>query len=193
MTLRRIPSEPGPLTIRRPTPLSDVVAAARVKHAETIDAFVAWSAVMGRDVDPDVAALVHAVEDDDRSRTSHRGWDRASFYSFYRNRLWNWCSLADCDYPDDLPEFLWLWLHHRRLSGRWGADDEPLHELLKVLLCYGDIGFDGWPMPEGETRRLVPCECMVSRDYPPPPGPAPTIADLEDEAEDDLGPIERHR
>ncbi len=192
MVLRRVPSEPGPLTIRRATPLSEVVAAARVEHGEVIEAFVAWCATMGRDVDPDVAALLHLVEDEARSRTSHRGWDRASFYTYYRCDLWNRCSIADCDYPDDLPEFLWLWLHHRRVSGRWPAEDEPLHELLKVLLCYGDVGFDGHPLPEEQTRRLVPCECMVSREYPPPPGPAPSIADLVREAESELGPIPRH-
>ena len=86
-----------------------------------------------------------------------------------------------------------MWLYHRDLSGRWAADDESLHELLKVLLCYGDIGFDGRPVPGGKTRRLIPCECMVSRRYPREPGPpAPSIEDLVLESEHDLGPVDRH-
>ena len=75
---------------------------ARAEHAEAIASFTAWCEGMGRIVDPDVAALLHTVEDESR-RSYHEGWDRASFYSFYRCELWNWCTFADCDYPDDLP------------------------------------------------------------------------------------------
>jgi len=166
--------------LKRATALSTAVAPAREAHRATIEAFVAWGAAFGRSVDPDIAALIHAVQDDDGDRG---GWDRASFYSFYRAHVWNWCSLSDCDYPDEeLPEMLWLWLHHRDLSGRWGADDEPLHDLLKVLLCYGNVGFDGRRQRDEDlTRRLVPCECFVSRSIPPPSGKAPTVEDLERE------------
>lgn len=30
-------------------------------------------------------------------------------------------------------EVLWLWLHHRDVTGRAKPEDEPLHELLKDL------------------------------------------------------------
>jgi hypothetical protein len=176
--------------LRRRVSLSTAVAPARAAHAETIDAFVAWGAASGRAVDPDIAALIHAVQDGDGDRG---GWDRSSFFGFYSRRIGNWCTLADCDYPDEeLPEALWLWLHHRDLSGRWGADDEPLHDLLKVLLCYGNIGFDGRRQPDEErTRRLVPCECYVSRSIPPPPEEPPTVDDLDRELEMELGYVPR--
>lgn len=171
-------------------PLADAVAPARDRHAATVEAFVTWSAVLGRSPDPDVAALIHAAEDD---RDRKDGWDRAGFYSFYRCDLWNWCALANCVYPDGVPEVLWLWLHHRDVTGRGKPEDEPLHELLKVLLCYGDIGFDGRPMTK--TRRLVPCECYVSTRYAMPTGtgdePPPTVEDLDRELEAELGHVPR--
>jgi hypothetical protein len=78
----------------------------------------------------------------------------------------------------------------RDLSGRWGADDEPLHDLLKVLLCYGNVGFDGRRQRDEDlTRRLVPCECFVSRSIPPPSEKAPTVEDLDRELDAELGRI----
>jgi len=62
-----------------------------------------------------------------------------------------------------------------------------------VLLCYGDIGFDGRPMTK--TRRLVPCECYVSTRYAMPTGtgdePPPTVEDLDRELEAELGHVPR--
>ena len=176
------------MTVQR-MPLADAVAPARQRHAAAIEAFLAWSAVLGRAPDPDVVALIHAAQDD---RDHDDGWDRAGFYAFYRCDLPNWCTFAGCLQPDGLPEVMWLWLHHRDVTGRWRPGDEPLHELLKVLLCYGDIGFDGRPMTK--TRRLVPCECFVSTRYPMPPDmlrDPPTVGDLERELEAELGGVPR--
>jgi hypothetical protein len=158
--------------LRRRVSLSTAVAPARAAHAETIDAFVAWGAASGRAVDPDIAALIHAVQDGDGDRG---GWDRSSFFGFYSRRIGNWCTLADCDYPDEeLPEALWFWLHHRDLSGRWGADDEPLHDLLKVLLCYGNIGFDGASAAgRGADPATRPVRVLRLPEHPPSSGGAP--------------------
>ncbi|MHC1562335.1 hypothetical protein ACR9E3_25500 [Actinomycetospora sp. C-140] len=171
-------------------PLSAAVAPARETHREAIDAFVAWSTAFGRPADPDIAALIHAAQDREGERD---GWDRAGFFAFYGRRIGNWCAIAGCEYPfEEIPETLWLWLHHRDLSGGWGPGDEPLHDLLKVLYCYGNIGFDGRRQPDGErTRRLVPCECFVSRRYPLPDGPPPTVDDLDRELEEELGRVPR--
>ena len=54
------------------------------------------------------------------------------------------------------------------------------------------IGFDGRPLPDETSRRLVPCECFVSRCYPLPPGEPPTVDDLVQEAEAELDPVRRH-
>lgn len=143
-------------------PLSEAVAAARAEHAEEVAAVVAWSGALGRTVDPDVLALIHAARDADLFGRAGGGWDRYELYAFLWGDLFNWCSMHRCPVPDALPEALWLWLHHLDATGRLGPDDEPLHDLLKVLLCYGGLGFDGRPRPAQEGR-LVACECYAGR------------------------------
>ena len=138
-------------------PLATAVAAARATHAGEIDAIVARGEALGHPADPDVLALILQAHTE-HPRHRDRGWDRAGFYFFFWADLFNWCSLAGCEVPEHLPEALWLWLHHLDATGGLGPADEPLHELLKVLFCYGGLGFDGRPLPEGAPRQVV-CEC----------------------------------
>jgi len=103
-------------------------------------------------------------------------WLRPGFHGFLWSTLRNWCTVAGCLWPADLPESLWRLYGFLADSGRLHPDSDPLPELRKVLVCSGGLGLDGLPNP---GRSPIPCECY--RDYTgprhgaagPPPGDPP--------------------
>ncbi len=76
--------------------------------------------------------------------------------------------------PEDWHVHLWTvvnWVHD---DGRLCPESDPLPALLEPLRCYGGLGADGYPMPEG-TDVDFPCQCHLPYDPTCPPGLAQHI------------------
>lgn len=71
----------------------------------------------------------------------------------------NWCSINRCLWPEGVPETMWRWLHFLEATGGLTDRDEKLDDLLKPLLCYVWLDFEGNPRPE-DAPRLIECECF---------------------------------
>lgn len=140
-------------------PFGLAVASARRRHRSAITAVRRWALSGGVRLDVDLVALVLEVRGELSYRRSADGWTRYAVYCLMRIDIPNWCSMHRCLLPEDVPETIWHWLHYLDATGKLGGADEPLGELLKPLLCYGGLDFAG-RRREGDTRKLVECECF---------------------------------
>lgn len=113
-----------------------------------------WGISAGQPFDPDLLALVLAGV----AQRSIEPWTRRGVYSVLRSHIFNWCDINRCLCPEGVPETLWRWLHFVDATDGFGAADEPLSELIKPLLCYGGLDYEGRPRPE-DSPKLIECEC----------------------------------
>lgn len=141
-------------------PFGLAVASARRRHRSALTALRRWALSGGVRLDVDLVALVLEVDSERVRRHRDEGRTRYAVYWLMRGDIPNWCSIRRCLTPEDVPETIWHWLHYLDVTGGLGGADEPLGELLKPLLCYGGLDFAGRRRREGDTRKLVECECF---------------------------------
>lgn len=124
---------------------------------------IAWARQWGRAggllFDPDLLALVLAAAAGWHDPRPVEAWTRRSVYHLLRCDVPNWCSMNRCLWPEGVPETVWGWLHFLDATGGLTGADEPLSDLLKPLLCYGGLDFEGRPRPE-DSPPLIRCECF---------------------------------
>jgi hypothetical protein len=135
-------------------PFRDAVSDTRRRHQLLITWARRWGLATGQPFDPDLLALVLAAV----ARWSDHAWTRQSVYGVLRCDVFNWCSLNRCLCPEGVPETLWRWLHFLEATDGFQEGDELLADLIKPLLCYGGLDYEGRPRPEG-SPRLIECEC----------------------------------
>lgn len=156
-----------PVQPRGLVPLGAAVAPLRTRHQAALRRFAEWCLAHGRPCDLDAAALcVDALErfrEPDGTRL-----DRPTMNGVLWADVRNATSLLDTRSPEDLPVHLWSvisWLSNESLLH---PDSDPLGPLLEPLRCYGGLGADGYPMPEG-TDVDFPCQCYIPHDPACPP------------------------
>jgi hypothetical protein len=127
-----------------------------------------WALAAGRSCDLDVAALcLDALE---RYRTPEGiRLDRPDVNGILWADIRNAASLLDTMLPSSSSVDLWTVLHWCHETGGLTADSDPLPALLEPLRCYGGLGEDGYPMPDGVDVDF-PCQCYVPYDPTLPPG-----------------------
>ncbi|MFN2494797.1 MAG: hypothetical protein ABR608_02645 [Pseudonocardiaceae bacterium] len=140
-------------------PFHAAVAGARAQHRLVITWAQQWGRTSGKLFDPDLLALVLAAAAGWFNPRPVAAWTRRSVYHVLRCDVPNWCSVNRCLWPEGVPETLWGWLHFLAATGGLTEADEPLSDLLKPLLCYGWLDFEGRPRPE-DSSPLIPCECF---------------------------------
>lgn len=136
-------------------PFRHAVSDARREHRLLITWGRRWGLANGQPFDPDLLALVLIGV----ARRPTEPWTRQAVYSVLRCYVFNWCTINRCLCPEGVPETLWRWLHFLDATDGFGEDDEPLSDLIKPLLCYGGLDYEGWQRPEG-SPRLIECECF---------------------------------
>lgn len=144
------------------TPLSEALVPVRDEHADLIDEVGRWLGAKGGECDPDLIALVLAGcrpfgGDDDGS---FELWTRIGVRALMRCGIPNWCSANRTMWPLEMVGAIWTWLDFLDATGRMDPRSDPLWELRKPLICYGGLGFDGLPRPEGDPSP-IPCECYI--------------------------------
>ena len=143
--------------------LPEAVADSRRRHRGLVTAAGQWALARGLSLPVDHVALWAAAAEECGRYGDVNGvtgpWLRPSFHGFVWSTLWNWCTLAGCRWPADVPESLWHLYGFLADSGRLHPDSDPVPELRKVLVCIGGLDLDGRPR---EGRSPIPCEC--SRD-----------------------------
>lgn len=145
-----------------PVPLPDAVAEARARHWLLITWVRQWGRANGIVFDPDLVALVLAAATGWHTPRSVDAWTRRSVHHVLSCDVPNWCSMNRCLWPEGVPETVWGWLHFLDATGGLTDADEPLSDLLKPLLCYGGLDFQGRPRPEN-SAPLITCECYQPR------------------------------
>ncbi len=140
-------------------PFHDAVVGARREHRLLILWARRWGVAAGMPFDPDLLALVLAAAAGWCDPKPIKAWTRRSVYGVLRCDVPNWCSMNRCLCPEGVPETLWRWLHFLEATGGLTGDDEELSDLIKPLLCYGGLDFEGKPRPE-DSPRLIECECF---------------------------------
>jgi hypothetical protein len=163
-----VPARPLPLV-----PLDVAAAPTRARHREALRRVSAWSLAHGRACDLDVAALCVDALEDYRSASGIR-LDRPTVQGVQYADVRNAASRLGSQLPEHWNVHLWTvvcWAHD---DGRLSPESDPLPVLLEPLGCYGGLGADGYPMPDG-TDVEFPCQCHLPYDPSCPPGLAQHI------------------
>ena len=162
------PAQPRPFV-----PLGAAAAATRARHREALRRVGEWSLAHGRACDLDVAALCLDALERYRSSTGIR-LDRPTVNGVLWADVRNAASALGTLLPEDWHVHLWTVVNWAHDDGRLCPESDPLPVLLEPLRCYGGLGEDGYPMPEG-TDVDFPCQCHVPHDPSCPPGLAQHI------------------
>ena len=157
-----------PPPVFTPTPFTDVAAEARANHRGVLAEVASWALAEGRSIDLDVAALAFDVLEDHRTDAGIR-LDRGLVTRIMQSSLRNRASIARALMPDTWLEDLWTGLRFAVDTGRLHRDSDPEHALLEPLQCYGGLGADGRPRPEGVDVDFF-CQCHFPHDPACPPG-----------------------
>lgn len=163
-----ISSSAAPVPARPFVPLGDAAAPARARHREALRRVGEWSLAHGRACDLDVAALCLDALECYRSSTGIR-LDRPTVNGVLYADVRNSGSSLRTTLPEHWHIHLWTvvcWAHD---DGGLSPESDPLPALLEPLRCYGGLGEDGHPMPEG-TDVDFPCQCCLPYDPSCPPG-----------------------
>ena len=151
-------------------PLDEAAAGLRTAHRAELAELAAWSLAGGRAIDLDVAAICLDVFE--RKRTE-RGihLDRRSVNGIMWGSIRNQAVALVTSLPETWMEDLWALLRFCVATGRLTADSDPESALLEPLQCYGGLGIDGHPRPEGVDVDFF-CQCYLPHDPACPPGMA---------------------
>lgn len=139
--------------------LSEAVAGERLAQRARIVDFCEWALAAGERVEPDLIALILAARRESGTNDTDT-WTRLGVYHCLWADLFNWCGARRVLVPEHIPETLWTYLHYLHDGRLFGPGSDPLRELLRALRCYGGLGPDGRPEPEG-TQRRVRCVCTI--------------------------------
>lgn len=159
------PSGSGPALER--TPLPQAATELRRSHRTTLAELAGWALAGGRTVDLDVAAL--CLEALERERVDDRlRLDRSSVNGIMWGAVRNEATFLHTSLPDRWMEDLWSVLRFFGSTGRLTADSDPEPALLEPLQCYGGLGADGHPRPDGVDVDFT-CQCYLPHDPACPP------------------------
>ena len=159
---------PGPFPPRGRRDFGAEMAPLRARHRAELAALAQWTLGEGRPHDADVAALCLDVLDDQRGDGGVR-LDRRDVTWMLHGRLRNRASMADTQLPDHWITEVWNVLRFLAVTGRLDPASDPEAALLEPLQCYGGLGADGSPRPEGVDVEF-PCQCHLPHDPACPPG-----------------------
>ena len=112
----------------------DAVTGVYRAHAELIDAAVEWAARRGRELDPDVVALLigAAVEGFDGGGATW--WSRSRTAHMFCCHIDNWCHDHESDAPEEgAKEALWLYLRFLVETDVLDSASDPPAELFAPL------------------------------------------------------------
>lgn len=149
-------------------PLDDAAAELRTTYRAGLAELAAWSLARGRAVDLDVAALCLDVFERKRTEEGIR-LDRRSVNGIMWASIRNSAVALMTSLPETWMEDLWAVLRFHVATGRLTADSDPEPALLEPLQCYGGLGTDGRPRPEGVDVDVF-CQCYLPHDPTCPPG-----------------------
>jgi hypothetical protein len=151
------------------TPFPAAAAPLRAKHHAPLRDLAAWALAAGRGCDLDVAAVCLDALERYRTPSGDLRLDRPTVNGVLWADVRNAASMLGTLLPDRWHVDLWTVLSWCADAGELAPDSDPLPALLEPLRCYGGLGADGYPMPEGEDVDF-PCQCYVPYDPTLPPG-----------------------
>lgn len=157
----------APARPRGLVPLGAAVAPMRARHQSALRAFAEWCLARGRPCDLDAAALCIDALEQYRQPDGVR-LDRPTVNGVQWADIHNAATALDTRTPEDLAVHLWSVISWLSDEGFLHSDSDPLGPLLEPLQCYGGLGPDGYPLPEG-TDVDFPCQCYVRHDPTCPP------------------------
>ncbi len=160
-----VPLAPGPL---ERTPLEQAATELRRSHRATLAELAGWALAHGRMVDLDVAALCLEALERERTDDGLR-LDRAAVNRTTWGAIRNQATFLHTTLPERWMEDLWNVLRFCVATGRLTTDSDPEPALLEPLQCYGGLGADGRPRPDGVDVDFF-CQCYLPHDPACPPG-----------------------
>lgn len=170
------------------TTLTAALTPVRELYTGLIDDALSWQRETGRKprTDPDHFALLCVAADAaGDAELSPTRWSRTTSFDLLRFHVPNWCALAGCMWPVQLPEVMWEWFDFLDESGRLHPASDPLCELRKPLFCYAGLDQRGVRLPSG-APRVVECECFL-----PYRETMELIREISPEGTDPLEPLRR--
>lgn len=167
------PVEPTTLEVPRGralalAPIGEAALEHRNAHRSGLAELASWALAQGRAVDLDVAALCFAVLE--RQRTEHGiRLDRREVNWMVWGAIRNEATALVTSLPETWMDDLWAVLRFCGAAGRLTADSDPEPALLEPLQCYGGLGTDGRPRPDGVDVDFF-CQCYLPHDPTCPTG-----------------------
>lgn len=158
---------PPPGSGLEPAPLAQAATELRRSHRATLAELAGWALAQGRPVDLDVAAVCLEVLERDRVDDGLR-LDRASVNGIMWGAIRNAVTIMGTALPDQWMEDLWSVLQFCVSTGRLTPDSDPEPALLEPLQCYGGLGMNGRPRPDGADVDFF-CQCYLPHDPACPP------------------------
>jgi hypothetical protein len=149
-------------------PLDQAAAELRRAHRAVLAELAAWALAQGRPVDLDVAALCLQALERERGDDGLR-LDRSCVNGIMCGAVRNEATLLHTTLPETWIEDLWIVLRFCVGTGRLTEDSDPEPVLLEPLQCYGGLGADGRPRPDGVDVDFF-CQCYLPHDPECPPG-----------------------
>jgi hypothetical protein len=149
-------------------PLGAAAAPLRATHHADLRRVATWALEHGRSCDLDVVALCLPALEWLRGADG-LVLDRPGVNSLITNLVANEASGRRTILPDDWPVHLWTLVSWLQQGGQPVARSEPLPILLEPLMCYGGLGSDGYPRPDGVDVDFA-CQCFAPHDPTCPPG-----------------------
>lgn len=164
------PTTPEVLRARALTlvPLGEAALEHRAAHRSVLAELASWALAQGRAVDLDVAALCLGVLDRERTEDCIR-LDRRAVNGIMWGTIRNEATVLRTSLPETWMEDLWAVLRFFVATGRLSPDSDPEPALLEPLQCYGGLGADGRPRPDGVDVDFF-CQCYLPHDPTCPPG-----------------------
>lgn len=142
-------------------PLTEALGSLRDVYAHLLTAAALWQDGRERRTDTDHFALICVATDAGfGDRVSPTRWTRTGVYRVLRCDIPNWCSTHRCHWPLEVVEAMWEWFDFLHDTGRLDPASDPVVELRKPLLCYGELDARG-RLREPDTPSPVECECHL--------------------------------
>lgn len=181
-----------PAAALRRDPLDHAAAGLRRTHRAVLAELAEWALAKGRAVDLDVAAVCIEVLGQEREQDRDVGRDGGGMRLDRRTVNWimwgavrNQAVFLHTTLPDTWMEDLWTVLRFYAATGRLSEDSDPETALLEPLQCYGGLGTDGRPRPDGVDVDFF-CQCYLPHDPACPPGMVQISVGRNWRDEDDL-------
>jgi hypothetical protein len=133
----------GPVTPVSFVPVTEAVRPWRQRHRLLLAELGAWALSCGRSVDLDLVALILAARETGFDKAPPGSWTRTGVHHCVSIDVPNWCTRASVLWPEGVPAALWQFLDFLVASDRLDRVSDPIDELRKPLMCYGDLDRSG--------------------------------------------------